>query len=141
MSCHLKSSLTAANTSQQALAVNSLVSLSELNITGCNIKFGGGTSPVKLCGGGLYLVDVTATILGTNAGVVTLQLLDNGVPVQGSVASVTTSVGLAYNVHITALINVLPSCGCLNNTNNIQLQLLTTPATISNVRLDAVKLS
>lgn len=141
MSCHVKSSLTAVNTSAQTLAVNSIVSLSELNRTGCGITFGGGTAPIRLKSGGLYLVDVTANILGTTAGVVTLQLLNNGVAVQGATASVTTSIGLAYNVHITALVDVLQSCNCQNNINNLQVQLLTTPAIVNSVRVDAVKLS
>lgn len=135
-----KSFLSAVNTSAQALTVNSIVSVSELLSNGCAITFGGGTAPIRLRRQGLYLVDVTASILGTTAGDVVLQLLNNSTVIQGATARITVAEGNTYNAHITALVSVPPSCSCQNNSNNIQLQLLNVPATISSVRIDVAKL-
>ena len=141
MSCsYRKSSLVAVNTTAQNLTINNFVSLVELNKTGRNIQFNGGIAPIKLLSSGIYLIDVTANLLGTAAGIVTLQLLNNGNTVQGATASVTTAIGDAYNVHLATLIEIPPSCICSSNVANLQLQLQTTDVTISNINVSVVKL-
>lgn len=135
-----KSSLTAVNTTAQPLTINNLVPLVELNKTGRSIEFNGGISPIKLLNSGLYLINVTANLLGTAAGIVTLQLLNNNTKVQGATASVTTAVGDTYNVSFTALIDIPPSCRCSSNVANLQVQLQTTDVTVSDISVAVVKL-
>lgn len=132
--------ITAVNTTAQTLAVDNIVSLYELYKCGCAISFGGGTTPIRLRKKGLYLVDATLNLLGTVAGTVTIQMLNNSVPITGALSSITVAAGDEYSVHITALVDVPPSCCCQNNMNNIQLQVLDNPVTVNSVRVDVAKL-
>lgn len=138
MDC-MTSTLTAVNTANQVLTAGDLLPLNQLEKTGCNISFNGGTTPIYFKHKGVYLVSVSADILGTVAGNVTLQLLNNLTEVQGAGATVTTAVGDSYHVAFTTII---PSLCCPNSAGamqGLQLEILENNATVTNVTIAVVK--
>lgn len=145
MTCYRKSTLNAINTTAQALTANSLVTFTSANVTGQSIAFTAGTTPATLQKAGLYLVTFSANLLGTAAGNVTLQLLNNNNAVAGANATVTTADGDNYNVNFTTVVEVSGncSCPCMTNTNNVnlQVQLQTTGVTVNTADLVIVKLA
>lgn len=100
----------------------------------CGNNFTGGTN-IILNQPGTYRVTFNADVLGTTAGLVVLQLLNNNVAVSGALASVTAAEGSTYNVSFDTIIKVNRSCACQNNTANLQVQLQTTTATLSNANI------
>lgn len=100
----------------------------------CGNNFTGGTN-IILNQPGTYRVTFNANITGTVAGVVTFQLLNNNVVVPGALASVTVAAGSVYNAGFSTIIKVNRSCACQNNTANLQVQLQTTTATLSNANI------
>lgn len=143
MTCYRKSTLNAINTTAQALTANSLVAFNSANVTGQSIAFTAGTTPAVLQKAGLYLVTVNANLLGTAAGPVTLQLLNNNNAIAGASATVTTADATEYTASITTVIEVPCSCPCTPIANNVslQLQVQTTGVTVNSVDLVAVKLA
>ena len=143
MTCYRKSTLNAINTTAQALTANSLVAFNSANVTGQSIAFTAGTTPAVLQKAGLYLVTVNANLLGTAAGPVTLQLLNNNNAIAGASATVTTADATEYTASITTIIEVPCSCPCTPTANNVslQLQVQTTGVTVNSVDLVAVKLA
>lgn len=140
--CMNKSTLNTSNSAPQPVPINGLVTFANNNIsTGCAISHTQGSSTVVLEKAGLYKVDFDANILGTVAGVVTLQLLNNNVAVAGALGSETVAVGATNNVSFSTLVRVNPSCRCVKNTSSLQVQLQTTAATLTNVNLTAVKIA
>lgn len=138
----VKSTLNTSNSASQALAVNNFVAFNTNNVsTGCAISHGVGSSTISLNQPGIYKVDFNANILGTAAGIVTLQLLNNNVAVAGALTSETFSVGTTDNVSFSTLIRVRPSCPCVTNVANLQVQLQTTAATLTNANVTVVKLA
>lgn len=135
-----KSALNAVNTAAQTLTVGSLLNFSVNNVlTGCSIEHIAGATSIVLRKAGLYSVDFSANMLGGVAGVVTLQLLNKGVPVPGAVATTNITAGEARNVNFNTLFVVDPSCCVVRNFANLQVQLLTTSATITNASISVVK--
>lgn len=143
MTCYRKSTLNAINTTAQALTANSLVAFNSANVTGQSIAFTAGTTPAVLQKAGLYLVTVNANLLGTAAGPVTLQLLNNNNAIAGASATVTTADATEYTASITTVIEVPCSFPCTPTANNVslQLQVQTTGVTVNSVDLVAVKLA
>lgn len=101
----------------------------------CGDNFTAGSTNVSLNQPGTYRVTFNANITGTAAGVVTFQLLNNNVAVPGALASVTTAVGSVYNAGFSTIVKVNRSCACQNNIANLQVQLQTTTATLSNANI------
>lgn len=143
MTCYRKSTLNAINTTAQALTANSLVAFTSANVTGQSIAFTAGTTPATLQKAGLYLVTVNANLLGTAAGPVTLQLLNNNNAIAGASATVTTADATEYTASITTIIEVPCTCPCTPTANNVnvQLQVQTTGVTVNTADLVIVKLA
>lgn len=135
-----KSTLMATNTAPQAVSANGLLEYAAASKTGCSIGFTNGSNAINLsCG--LYQVHVSAEVLGTDAGEGVLQLLRNGVAVSGAEGSATLTAGNISNVAFSAIIDVPPSCRCVNNNTTLQVQLLNVAATINNAVITVVKLA
>lgn len=134
-------SLSAYSTNLTGLVVpatipfNNILSQSGNSNCNCGDNFSAGGTNVSLNKPGTYRVTVNADILGTAAGIVALQLLNNNVAVPGALASVTTAAGTTYNAGFSTIIKVNRSCACQNNNANLQVQLQTTTATLSNVNI------
>lgn len=143
MTCYRKSTLNAINTTAQALTANSLVAFNSANVTGQSIAFTAGTTPAVLQKPGLYLVTVNANLLGTAAGAVTLQLLNNNSEIPGASATVTTADATNYTASITTVVEVPYTCPCTPTANNVslQLQVQTTGVTVNSADLVVVKLA
>ncbi|UVM84260.1 MAG: BclA C-terminal domain protein [Bacteriophage sp.] len=143
MTCYRKSTLNAINTTAQALTANSLVAFNSANVTGQSIAFTAGTTPATLQKAGLYLVTFSANLLGTAAGNVTLQLLNNNNAIAGASATVTTADATEYTASITTIIEVPCTCPCTPTANNVnvQLQVQTTGVTVNTADLVIVKLA
>lgn len=143
MTGYRKSTLNAINTTAQALIANSLVAFNSANVTGQSIAFTAGTTPAVLQKAGLYLVTVNANLLGTAAGPVTLQLLNNNNAIAGASATVTTADATEYTASITTIIEVPCSCPCTPTANNVnvQLQVQTIGVTVNTADLVIVKLA
>lgn len=140
--CINKSTLNTSNSASQAIPVSGFVTFANNNVlTGCAISHAQGSSTVTLEKAGLYKVDFNANILGTAAGIVTLQLLNNNVAVAGALTSETFSVGTTDNVSFSTLIRVNPSCPCVRNISNLQVQLQTTAATLTNANITVIKVA
>lgn len=140
--CTNKSSLNANTPLPQVIPVDGLVNFVNNNVlTGCAISHAQGSSTIVLEKAGLYKVSFNADILGTAEGVVSLRLLNNNVAVVGALASETVAVGATSNVSFETLIKVAPSCHCVKNISNIQVQLQTTAATLTNANINVVKLA
>lgn len=140
MRCYKKSSVMAINTTEQAVATNGIVGLATGKTTGCSISYVNGSNAVTLKNPGLYYVSVHANVEGTAAGTATLQLLNNNVAVAGAAATTTLANGSTSNMSFDAVINVLPSCNCINNKGLLQVQ-LSAAATINSIEVVVIKLA
>lgn len=132
-------SLSANSTNITGLTVPASVPFNNIAVQngncGCGNNFTAGSTNVSLNQPGTYRVTFNANITGTAAGLVVLQLLNNNVAVSGALASVTAAEGSTYNVSFDTIIKVNRSCACQNNTANLQVQLQTTTATLSNANI------
>lgn len=140
MRCYKKSSVMAINTTEQEVAANGIVELATGKTTGSSISYVGGSNAVSLKNSGLYYVSVHANVEGTAAGEATLQLLNNNVPVAGATATTTLTNGGTANMSFDAVVDILPSCNCINNTGLLQVQ-LSASAIVSNIEIVVVKLA
>lgn len=103
-------------------------------------------SSVSLQQKGMYKITITAVVSGTEAGNVTLQLLDNGTPITGAFATetITTAstelrtMSIDYYILVNEQ-NVLGNCGTVIEA--ISLQNTGIGATISNVVVNVLKVS
>lgn len=131
-------SLSANSTNITGLTVPASVPFNNIAVQNgncaCGDNFTGGTN-IILNQPGTYRVTFNADVLGTTAGLVVLQLLNNNIAVSGALASVTAAEGSTYNVSFDTIIKVNRSCACQNNTANLQVQLQTTTATLSNANI------
>lgn len=119
-----------------AIPFNTIASQQGKSCCGTANDFIAGSTTIQLKSG-VYKVHVNADVLGTTAGVVTLQLTNNGTNVGGAVASTTTAVGSTYNIGFDTIIVVPCSCKCVSNNANLQVVLPSTSvsATLSNVNI------
>lgn len=140
MVCNRKSTLMAINTAPQTIPVNGFLEYTASSKTGCSINFTNGSNAIHLnCG--LYQINVSAEVLGTDAGEGILQLLRNGAVIPGAEGGATLTVGDISNIAFSAIIDVPPSCRCVNNSTMLQIQLLNVAATVNNVVVTVVKLA
>lgn len=103
-------------------------------------------SSVSLQQKGMYKITITAIVSGTEAGDVTLQLLDNGTPITGAFATetITTAetefrtISIDYFVLVNEQ-NVLGNCGTV--IESISLQNTGIGATITNLITNVIKVS
>ena len=127
------------NVIQNVLADGLLTFTSNEVKIGCKISHFAGSNAIELNGAGIYLVSVNADVVPTGAGLISMQLLRNGDPVDGALATVTGVAGETANLSFTTLVKVLQSCPCIvENDATLQVQ-LTAPATVSNVSATVVR--
>lgn len=88
MSC--KSLIDVATTSSTAVVSGGILPLATIvRRRGCNVNASGNAVAITDCGSNYYYVTVTATFTAPTAGVVTLNLQQNGTNVTGATASTT----------------------------------------------------
>ena len=80
-----KSLIQTTNQSQQAVAVNSIISPgSVLRRFGCNLRLSG--NAIEVVGEGYYKIDCNVSVAPTAVGSVTVALYNNGVQIPGAIA-------------------------------------------------------
>lgn len=124
-----------------AIPFNTIASQQGKACCGSGNNFTAGSTTVQLQSG-VYKVHVNANVLGTVAGLFTLQLTNNNVNVGGAVASATTAEGSTANIGFDTIIVVPRSCKCVSNNANLQVLVPTTSvsATLSNVNITVQKI-
>lgn len=133
--------LNAVNTATQAVVENGFIVYTATNVKqGCGIKFNDGSNTISLKGNGIYLVEVNADVIPTNAGLISMQLLKNNVVVPAAKATVTGVASSTSSLSFSTLIKVPCSCNCVDNTANLQVQ-LTALANVTNASIVVVRVA
>ena len=133
--------LNAVNTATQAVVANGFIAYTATNVKqGCGIKFNDGSNTISLKGNGIYLVEVNADVVPTNAELISMQLLKNNVVVPAAKATVTGVASSTASLSFTTLIKVPCSCNCVDNTANLQVQ-LTALANVTNASITVVRVA
>lgn len=92
-----------ANTTSAALGADSIIPLGAIiRRFGCGLDLNG--NGINLLGKGYYAVDASISYTPTAAGLLTVTLLSDGVPVPGAVATVTGAAGSTANLHIVGMV-------------------------------------
>lgn len=135
-----KSTLRAYTDTTQVVAENGLIPFVNYKDTGCSIDFSGGTS-VKINKPGLYQVTFNGYVVESTAtGDIIVQLMNNGSKVSGAVAEANSSTTDIENLSFTTIIDVAPSCNCIDN--GVVLTVLNegVAASFGNTNLTIIKL-
>lgn len=133
--------LNAVNTATQAVVANGFIAYTATNVKqGCGIKFNDGSNTISLKGNGIYLVEVNADVVPTNAELISMQLLKNNVVVPAAKATVTGVASSTSSLSFSTLIKVPCSCNCVDNTANLQVQ-LTALANVTNASIVVVRVA
>ena len=133
--------LNAVNTATQAVVANGFIEYTATNVNqGCGIKFNDGSNTISLKGNGIYLVEVNADVVPTNAELISMQLLKNNVVVPAAKATVTGVASSTSSLSFSTLIKVPCSCNCVDNTANLQVQ-LTALANVTNASIVVVRIA
>lgn len=137
MSC--KSNIYVATTASSSVVANATLPLSTtVRRRGSDINLSGNSVAITDCGSNYYLVSVTATFTAPVAGVITLNLQQNGTNVTGATASttITTATTEVRSLSFTAIVRTF------NNQGIDSLSVLNAgvAATFSNVALVVEKL-
>lgn len=133
--------LNAVNTATQAVVANGFIAYTATNVKqGCGIKFNDGSNTISLKGNGIYLVEVNADVIPTNAELISMQLLKNNVVVPAAKATVTGVASSTSSLSFSTLIKVPCSCNCVDNTANLQVQ-LTALANVTNASIVVVRIA
>ena len=99
----MKAGIYTANTTSQAVGANSALPLgSIIRRFGCAVDLNG--TGVNLSEQGYYAVDGSITYTPTDAGLLTVQLMADGVAVPGASASVTAVAETTYNLSIVGMV-------------------------------------
>lgn len=133
--------LNAVNTAIQAVVANGFIAYTATNVKqGCGIRFNDGSNTISLKGNGIYLVEVNADVVPTNAELISMQLLKNNVVVPAAKATVTGVASSTSSLSFSTLIKVPCSCNCVDNTANLQVQ-LTALANVTNASIVVVRIA
>lgn len=131
-----KSLIQTANSSQQTVALNSVIDLgSVLRRFGCNLRMNGDT--IEVIGDGYYIVEVCVTATPTAIGNVTIQLLQNDMVVPGTTTtSSVATVGNSTSLPIVSTIRV--GCNCEGATS-LKVVLTEGSGVINNISVRVIK--
>lgn len=137
MSC--KSNIYVATTASSAVVANGTLPLSTIvRRRGNDVNLSGNSIALTDCGSNYYLVSVNATFTAPVAGVVTLNLQQNGVNVTGATASttVTTPTTEIHSLAFTAIIRTFNNQGI----DSLSVVNAGVAATFSNIAISVEKL-
>lgn len=137
MAC--KSLIDVATTSSSAVVTNGTLPLATIvRRRGCDVNLSGNSVAITDCGSNYYLVIVTATFTAPVAGVVTLNLQQNGVNVTGATASttITTATTEVRSISFPAIIRTFNNRGI----DSLSIVNSGVGATFSNIAMTVNKL-
>ena len=112
MSC--KSLIDVATTTSSSVVANATLPLTTIvRRRGTDVNLSGNSIAITDCGSNYYLVSVTATFTAPVAGIVTLNLQQNGVNVTGATASttITTATTEVRSLSFTAIVRTFNTQG------------------------------
>jgi len=137
-----KSAIQLINSTSQAVIENGTINMGSIIYRfGPNLTAGNGS--LIIAGAGYYSVNVSATILPSAAGQVTMELYQNGNPIKGAIVSenaASTTVPITLTLPpIMVKINYNGNCPCDSLPENITLVLTTGAGTVSSVVTQASK--
>ena len=99
--------LNAVNTATQAVVENGFIVYTATNVKqGCGIRYNDGSNTISLKDNGIYLVEVNADVVPTNAELISMQLLKNNVVVPTTIATVTGAANLSSCWSFSTLVKV-----------------------------------
>lgn len=132
MGCN-KSMLLTSNTTANTIVAGGAVPLgSAIHGIGTAIRLNGNT--ISLLAPGYYYIDVSATISGTAATEISIQLTNNGVPIPGAVGSVLHAADAEANVSIPWVIRK----GCCGDATQIGV-ILSEAGVVQNIVVRVIK--
>jgi hypothetical protein len=137
MSC--KSNIYVANTTSTAVTAGSTLPLGTIvRRRGFEINQSGNSVAINDCGSNYYLVSVNATFTAPVAGVVRLDLQQNGVNVTGATASttITTATTEVHSLSFTAIVRTFSG----NTLDSLTVINSGVAATFSNIAMTVEKL-
>lgn len=137
MSC--KSLINVATTASSAVVVNGVLPLSTIvRRRGNDVNLSGNSVAITDCGSNYYLVTITATFTAPVAGVVTLNLQQNGVNVTGATASttVTTETTEVRSLSFSTIVRTFNNQGI----DSLSIVNAGVAATFSNIDMTVTKL-
>lgn len=98
------------NTNTQAVVETGIISPGAvIRRYGCNCRLSG--NAFEIDGQGYYTITATVTAVPTAAGVVTVRLMENGMPIQGAVAS-TYATTATQPVTLPIVATIRNGCRC-----------------------------
>lgn len=99
----MRAGIYTANPTAVALGANAVIPLGSIvRRYGCGLDLNG--NGINVSGGGFYDVNASVSYTPTAAGLLTVQLLADGVAVPGAVATVTGAAGNTANLSIVGMI-------------------------------------
>ena len=137
MSC--KSNIYVATTSSTAVVANGVLPLATtVRRRGSELNLSGNSVAITDCGSNYYLVSVNATFTAPVAGVITLNLQQNGANVTGATArtTITTATTEVRSLSFTAIVRTFNNAGI----DSLSVVNAGVAATFSNIAVTAVKL-
>lgn len=136
-----KSTLKAVINSDKELDVNALIPFDTFTKTGCSISQENDSS-IRIKKPGLYLVSFNGiAVESETAGNLIVQLQNNGEDVIGAIAENTSESATSMrNLSFTAVIEVLNSCNCIDNSALLTVINEGVSAIFSNANLTIIKL-
>lgn len=132
------------NSTQTAIAQGNIIFNNNNVLTGCSISHAAGSGSIQINKPGLYLVEfnIDASTTSTSGGTITLQLYNNGVLIPGAETTSTVTSNTQINtMNFSKVIQVLGSCGCVNNQANLTVANINSEITYSNTNIDVIKLA
>lgn len=137
-----KSVIQIVNNTSQAIVENGTINLGSIIYRfGPNLCMNNGA--LSIAGAGYYGIEVSATILPSAQGQVTMELYQNGSPINGASATInasSTTVPVTLALPPTMVkINYNGNCPCERLPESVSLVLTTGAGTISNVVTQASK--
>lgn len=131
-----RSLIQVVNTSSQAVAVGGTVSLgTALRRYGCNLRLNG--DAIEADGAGYYTIDGAVTVAPTAAGVVTVAVYVDGLPLAGATASANVATG--GNAVTLPLFGTIRQGCCCDAANSITVVLVAGAGNVSNISLRVEK--
>lgn len=134
-----KSLIDVATTASTSVVANGTLPLSTIiRRHGRDVNLSGNSVAITDCGSNYYLVTVTATFTVPVAGVVTLNLQQNGVSIQGATASVTVATASTdiRSISFSAIVRTFNS----QVIDSLTIQNAGTAATFSNIAMSVKQL-
>ena len=133
-----KSALYVANTSDQTVQVNGIITPGTIvRRFGPNISLSG--NAIQIAGPGYYEIDASITVAPTAAGDVTVTVYKDGVILQGATATESVAAGGDFaTLSITSIVREF--CQCCEGLTNLTFVLTGVESIVSNIAITVEKL-